>query len=89
MCMMVRRSISVAKKLSFVKKVTRQNMHTRTRLWLNLEPLSSNFKITTDPTAAVTASTDDAAFPINKVLTGVQSTTTTPMKAVALVQPSE
>jgi flagellar hook protein FlgE len=44
----------------------------------NLEPLSSNFNVTTDPTAAVTASTDAAAFPVNKVLTGVASTTTTP-----------
>ena len=63
MCMMVRRSISVAKKLLFVKKVTRQNIHTRTRHVANLEPLSSNFTIATDPTAAVTASTDTAAFP--------------------------
>ena len=44
----------------------------------NLEPLSSNYTVTTDPTAAVTASTDAAAFPVNKVLTGVASTTTTP-----------
>jgi len=40
----------------------------------DLLPLSSNFNIKTDPTAAVTASTDAAAFPTGKTITGVAST---------------
>ena len=40
----------------------------------DLLPLSSNFNIKTDPTAAVTASTDTAAFPTGKTITGVAST---------------
>ena len=42
----------------------------------NLEPLTSNYTIATDPTAAVTASTDAASFPVSKTLSGVASTTT-------------
>ncbi|MDA8943052.1 flagellar hook-basal body complex protein [Alphaproteobacteria bacterium] len=42
----------------------------------NLEPLASNYTIATDPTAAVTASTDAASFPVSKILSGVASTTT-------------
>jgi flagellar hook protein FlgE len=41
----------------------------------DLEPLTSNFTIATDPTAAVTASTDPA-FPVSKTLSGVVSTAT-------------
>ena len=44
----------------------------------DLEPLSSNFTIATDPTSAVTASVNTGAFPANKTLSGVASTTTTP-----------
>ena len=40
----------------------------------DLLPLSSNFNIKTDPTVAVTASTDTAAFPTGKTITGVAST---------------
>jgi flagellar hook protein FlgE len=43
----------------------------------NLEPLTSNFKITTDPTTLVTAPTDAESFPVSKTLTGVASTATT------------
>jgi flagellar hook protein FlgE len=42
----------------------------------NLEPLTSNFTIATDPTAAVTATTDAASFPASKTLSGVASTAT-------------
>src|SRR6056300_3150 len=41
-----------------------------------LEPLSSNYTIATDPTSAVTASTDLASFPVSKTLSGVVSTAT-------------
>ena len=42
----------------------------------NLEPLTSNFTIATDPTAAVTATTAAASFPASKTLSGVASTAT-------------
>ena len=38
--------------------------------------MTSNYTIATDPTAAVTASTDVASFPVSKTLSGVASTTT-------------
>ena len=38
-----------------------------------LEPLASNFQISSDPTAAVTAPTDAAAFPANKSFGGIAS----------------
>ncbi len=48
-----------------------------------LEPLASNFQISTDPTAAVTAPTDAAAFPAKRALAGLPQL----HRAGQLVQP--
>ena len=71
MCMMVQQVNFSSQKIIIREKGDATKHSYTNKAVAELEPLSSNFKITTDPTAAVTASTDDAAFPIKK-LTGVR-----------------